>query len=81
VPEKPPKSHAHTSRTRFFAPFWQTTTIALHSRDPLSIVPQIILALQVLSKNATAGFGQGFPERAFAEQPLLPSEISRNGNG
>jgi len=34
VPEKPPKSHAHTSRTRFFAPFWQTTTSALHSLKP-----------------------------------------------
>jgi RNA polymerase sigma factor (sigma-70 family) len=31
VPEKPPKNRVHTSRTRFFAPFWQTTTIALHS--------------------------------------------------
>ncbi len=35
VPEKPPKSRAHTSRTRFFAPFWQTITIALHSFSPI----------------------------------------------
>jgi len=46
-----------------------------------SAVPQIILASQVLSKNATAGFGQGFPERVSSEQPPLPFEISHNANG
>ena len=81
MPEEPPKSHAHTSRTRFFAPFWHTTTVALHSTNRFSTVPNIIPASQVLSKNTTAGFGQGFPKRVSAEQPLLPSEISRNANG
>jgi hypothetical protein len=33
-------------------------------------MPHIILASQVLSKNATAGFGQGFLERVSAAQPL-----------
>jgi len=29
VPEKPPKDRAHTSRNRFFALFWQITTVAI----------------------------------------------------
>jgi len=28
MPEKPPKSRAHASKTRFSPPFWQTTAVA-----------------------------------------------------
>jgi len=46
-----------------------------------SAISHIIPVSLVLSKNATAWSGQGFPERVFSEQPLLPFEISHNANG
>ena len=76
-----PKSHALVSRICLLLLFWHTATVALHSRNRFSAVPHIIPASQVLSKNATAWSGQGLPERASAEQPLPPSEISRSRNG
>ena len=67
------------SRTRFFSLSWHTATVALHSTNRFSTVPHIIPASQVLSRNATAGFGQVFPERASAAQPLLPFEMRMGG--
>jgi hypothetical protein len=57
-------------RIHFFLLFWHTASVALHSGTRFSVMPHIILASQVLSKNATAGFGQGFLERVSAAQPL-----------
>ena len=76
--KKRQQSRALTSRSRLFLLFWLTATVTLHSRTRFSAVPHIIPASQVLPKNATAGFGQGFPERASAAQPLPPSEISQD---
>jgi hypothetical protein len=77
APKSIHKSPALTLRNDFFLLFRHTTTVALHSRIQLSTVPHIIPVLRVSSKNATAGYGQGFPERASAVQPL-PPEIERN---
>ena len=78
--KKHQKSQALRSRTRFFPLFWYLTTVSLHSGTWFSAVPQIIPASQVLSKNATAGFGQGFYEKAPSAQPLPEFEISCNWN-
>ncbi len=64
--QKHQKGPAIASRTRFLLLFGHTATVALHSRTRFSAVAHIIPAPQILPKNATAGFGQGFPERASA---------------
>jgi hypothetical protein len=68
-------------KTPFFLPFGHNSTVVFHLGTRFSTVPHIIPASQVLSKKPTAGFGQGFPERASAAQLLPLSEISRNGHG
>jgi hypothetical protein len=35
MPEKPLKSRAHTSKARFFPPFWHTAAVALHPFGPI----------------------------------------------
>ena len=35
MPEKPPKSGAHTSKIRFSPPFWQIPAVALHAFSPI----------------------------------------------
>jgi hypothetical protein len=79
--EKQQKSQ-HLCQESFFSHY-------LGTLRPLSSIPEpgfqqfqtSFRPCRYCQKNATAGFGQGFPERASLAQPLSPSEISRNGNG
>jgi len=68
--KKRQRSRALMSRIRLFLLFWHTATVALHFGTWFSAVPHIIPASQILSKNATPGFGQGFPERVSPAGPM-----------
>jgi len=61
--------------------FLYSAISALRSRTRFSAVPHIIPASQVLSKNATAGFDQGFPESLQMVQGREHRDTIRCMNG